>query len=203
MTTEMKDIHMVSLKAQSSKILLTVGAALMVAGLPARSFAQVNGAIYTTSVDAKIVNQNIYESREAVYLSGGPQTKADRGLAPDGHYYFQVTDPSGAVLLSTDRIECREVIVADGRITGVAASGCQHALGVANADNGQMPVQLFPFLETPNPGGEYKAWLTPVASYSPNESAPNCSGKNSNIRFGFCDADSKTDNFKIRSLNAA
>ncbi len=165
--------------------------------------AQVNGAIYTTTADARVVNANIYESREAVYLSGGPQNANGRGLAPEGRYYFQVTDPSGAVLLSTDRIECREVTVSGGRITGVAASGCAHALGTFNQSNGQMPVQLFPFLETPNPGGEYKAWLTPVASYSHNGSATACSSPNSNVRFGFCASDSKTDNFKIRAVKAA
>ena len=35
-----------------------------------------------------------------VYINGGPQNEDTQGL-PDGTYYFQVTNPSGAVLLST------------------------------------------------------------------------------------------------------
>lgn len=55
---------------------------------------------------------------------------------------------------------------------------------------------------TPNPGGEYKAWITPIDKYSPDPNNPQCSSS-SNISFGFCDSDSKTDNFKVKKANAA
>jgi hypothetical protein len=168
--------------------------------LPA--MAGVNGAIYTTDSTGTTVNGNIYNAKGDVYLSGGPQNTHDSGLSPDGLYYFQVTDPSGAVLLSTDNIDCRMVTVADGRITGAAPAGANcstgaHATGTFNAANGETPVQLLPFNDTPNSGGEYKAWMTPVAAYD------NCSSKNANKSFGFCDSDSKTDNFKIKTAGIA
>src|SRR4051812_34172029 len=73
--------------------------------------AGFNGAIYTTSFDGQTVNQNTYSSKAAVYISGGPQNTNASGL-PDGTYYFQVTDPSGATLLSTDPAVCRQLVVA-------------------------------------------------------------------------------------------
>jgi hypothetical protein len=186
-----------------------LGIAALWLGLPTLASAQVNGAIYTSVADASAVNKNIYPSKDAVYLNGGPQTQNDPGLRPDGLYYFQVTDPSGSVLLSTDPAACRLVIVSDGRVVGVpptlpaeCTSGF-HAVGTANPNNGQLPVQLMPYNDTPNPGGEYKAWLTPFENFSPDPDNLHCSSKNSNVRFGFCDSDSKTDNFKVRLPNAA
>src|SRR5262245_44664955 len=56
----------------------------------------VGGAIFTTIFDGTKVNGNPYDAKEDVYLNGGPQNQKDPGLVPDGNYYFQVTDPSGA-----------------------------------------------------------------------------------------------------------
>ena len=171
--------------------------------------AAVSGAIQTTTSDGRVVNANIYPSTAAVYLTGGPQNEHGPGLVPDGNYYFQVTDPSGATLLSTDAISCRQVVVSGGKIIGGPSdsgtpptgtvTGCDHQLGTFNAANGEQPVQLMPYNDTPNPGGEYKAWLTPVATYSPDSKNPSCSSSSSNITFGFCDSDSKTDNFKVKA----
>ncbi|MDB4961148.1 MAG: hypothetical protein JWP01_1147 [Myxococcales bacterium] len=33
-----------------------------------------------------------------------------------------------------------------------------------HASLGAITVQLFPYLDTPNNGGEYKVWMTPVGS---------------------------------------
>jgi hypothetical protein len=175
--------------------------------------AAVSGAIYTTISDGTTVNGNIYDSKTDVYLTGGPQNNNDPGLRPSGCsvqtttctnpdpyviYYFQVTNPSGSVLLSTDDITCRQVLVQDGRIVGVPSTvpaTCStglHAPGVADPSNGNTPVQLIPYNDTPNPGGEYKAWLTPVDQYG--AACPT----NSQQSFGFCGTSSKTDNFKIK-----
>ena len=191
---------------------------LLVSAVPA--FTQVNGAIFTTISDGTTINGNIYHAKTSVYLNGGPQNKNGAVISPDGNYYFQVTDPSGRVLLSADSIHCREVVVSGGRVTGVPSStpsGCisgLHPLGTWNSSNLGTPVQLCPPTSssrsdnlgggsnfdahnwcdfTPNNGGEYKAWLTPVGSYD----AANCPN------FGFCDSASKTDNFKVRNGNAA
>lgn len=159
--------------------------------------AQVNGAIFTTNSTGTAVNGNIYALKTDVYLNGGPQNMSDPGLVPTpALYYFMVTDPSGATLLSSDDISCRQVQVTNGRIVAVTGS-CPHALGTFNSANGEQPVQLAPYNDTPNPGGEYKAWLTPVLNYD------NCSNTNSNITFGFCNSDSKTDNFKVKCTGTA
>jgi hypothetical protein len=201
-----------------SGILTFVLSLLLVSAFPA--LAQVTGAIYTSTGTSTTVNGNLYYAKTSVYLNGGPQNHNDPGLGPDGEYYYQVTDPSGAVLLSADDVSCRVAVVSNGRISGVpsgaAPATCPsgfHPLGTYDPANGQTPVQLCPLTSsprtdnlsggsffdannwcdtTPNPGGEYKAWVTPISSYN------NCAKSNSNIRYGFCDSDSKTDNFKIK-----
>ena len=53
------------------------------------------------------MNFNIYDSKDDVYLDGGPGPGAPQTAAglDDGTYYFMVTDPSGHTLLSEDPIE--------------------------------------------------------------------------------------------------
>ena len=165
--------------------------------------ANVNGTVYTSTSDGTVVNANIFDSKADVYLNGGPQHENQHGIVPDGLYYFQVTDPSGAVLLSTDDILCRQIVVSGGRIVGVpsgpAPGVCSsyHAIGTPNPANGQTPVQLLPYNDTPNNGGEYKVWATPVVDYQASDCAQ---GHDVN---GFCTDDSLTDNFKVRKPGTA
>lgn len=176
--------------------------AATVLGTGAALIANVNGGIQTTVGDGTTVNANIYDAKTDVYLNGGPQNRSDAGIRPDGRYYFQVTDPSGKVLLSTDPIECRQLVVdAEGRVAGVPADvACAHAVGSLNEMNGTTPVQLFPYLDTPNRGGEYKAWITPVDRYVAGD-ATACRG--SANCWGFVESESKTDNFKVKRDNTA
>jgi SdrD B-like domain len=86
----------------------------------------LSGAIFTTTANGAIVNENVrYNSKVEVYLDGGPGPNAPQPAAglPDGDYYFQVTDPSGAVLLSEDPAECREIRVSDGVIVALLSIG--------------------------------------------------------------------------------
>src|SRR5215203_7129429 len=122
------------------------------------SAAGFNGSIYTTTFDGRYVNENTFASKDAVYLSGGPQNQNASGL-PDGTYYFQVTDPSGAILLSTDLAVCRQLIVASGKVAAAEGPACQHSTGIPNSANGTIAVKLAPFGDTPNSGSEYKVWL--------------------------------------------
>src|ERR1041384_7996886 len=121
---------------------------------------QFSGAIQTSDSTGTIVNANIYQSKADVYLNGGPQNKNSQGL-PDGTYYFEVTDPSGATLLSTDPAICRQVTAAGGVITGwLVVGGCAaHANGTNNNLTGTTPVRLIPYNDTSNVGGEYKVDL--------------------------------------------
>ncbi len=153
----------------------------------------ISGAIFTTDASGVPVNLNIYPSKESVYLNGGPGINApdDAAGLPSGTYSFQVTDPSGKVLLSTDAVACRQFTVdASGVIQSVSPSGaCAHAIGADLEDNG-ITVQLFPYNTTPNNGGVYKVWVSPTTLL--DCSAPG----NKNC---FVPRYSKVDNFKVRS----
>src|SRR5262249_7906372 len=99
--------------------LRNVGAWMMVLAAIALMPALTSAApIYTTDINGAVVNQNIFSAPQDVYLSGGPQNNHSNGLTP-GVYYFQVTDPSGKTLLSTDLAIDRMLVVnASGRIAG-------------------------------------------------------------------------------------
>jgi hypothetical protein len=159
---------------------------------PAAMGQHVSGAIFTTDWNSTFVNANVYDFKEDVYLSGGPRPNAPCTAAglPDGQYYFQVTDPSGHQLLSTDDITNRHVTVTGGLID--AHSGT-HGIGIGKCvgfNQFNITVQLYPFLPTPNPGGEYKAWMTKVGDYDMTMTKGS---------FGFIPSKSKTDNFKVAS----
>lgn len=73
-----------------------------------------SGAIFTTTPDGGIVNENVhYEGRQEVYLDGGPPPNAPAKAAglDEGFHVFQITDPPGKMLLSRDPARCRIVHV--------------------------------------------------------------------------------------------
>jgi hypothetical protein len=160
-----------------------------------------SGAIFTTVADGTEVNYNIYQSKFDVYLDGGPGPGAPQHAAglDDGVYVFQVTDPSGKTLLSTDPVECRQFTVVDGVIESTAPSSCGHVTGL-DVDHNATTVQLMPFNDTPNPGGEYKVWVTLLEDYvcNNNLSIVDCGPKKGGAAHGFVPRHSKTDNFKVR-----
>ena len=172
-------------------------------GLTSVATAQLPGAIFTTDVDGHGVNLNHYADKADVYLDGGPPIGApvDAAGLPDGVYVFQVTDPSGKILLSTDRAGCRQFEVIDGVIDHVVAyDSCAHATG-DDIDQDAKTVQLIPYDDTPNPGGVYKVWVTPVQYFVgklDEVDAGNANGPDGH-RHGFIPAFSKTDNFKVKA----
>ena len=148
-----------------------------------------DSAVFTTTADGNAVDANIYGAKGDVYLDGGPGNHAPAHAAAldPGDYYFQVTDPAGKVLLSSDDVACRQFTIgADGFITAVGGGACAHATGT-DSDHGALTVQLMPFDDTPNNGGEYKAWVIGVDHYDANAKHD----------FGFVHRYSKTDNFKV------
>ncbi|NIP51741.1 MAG: hypothetical protein GWO08_06415, partial [Gammaproteobacteria bacterium] len=79
-----------------------------------------------------------------------------------------------------------------------------------HSELGAITVQLFPYDDTPNKGGVYKAWITPVDDYAGN-SGEGCvagaTGNGCNVNgenwqpgnfHGFIPAASKTDNYKVK-----
>ena len=196
------------MRTRSSLLLVAAAVfALVTVGLTSAAMAQkVSGAIFTTDQCSNFVDGNVYDAAStttphddcaqgkgnyptAPYLNGGPRPNAPcdaAGLPSDPvngtDYYFQVTDPSGSLLLTVDSIEERRVHVFQGLI--VAYLGSTRTTGIGKCGN--ITAQLYPFTETPNPGGEYKAWMTPVNSYDPTQGF-----------HGFIPSQSKTDNFKV------
>jgi hypothetical protein len=151
----------------------------------------LSGAIFTTDATGVPVNLNIYAAKEDVYLNGGPGINAPDSAAglPAGIYSFQVTDPSGKTLLSSDPTACRQFAVnASGVIENVVGA-CPRSTG-ADGEDGGATVQLFPYDDTPNNGGVYKVWVSPTELLD-------CSAPGNKHCFvpRYC----KTDNFKVRS----
>ena len=180
--------------------LATVGSVAIVLSLVAVGVAHppatpLSGAIFTTDMTGVPVNLNHYAAKEDVYLNGGPGINApdDAAGLPAGTYSFQVTDPSGKTLLSTDDVSCRQFTVdGSGRIQSVAPSGaCAHVTGIDGEDLG-ITVQLFPFADTPNNGGVYKVWVTPTTELD-------CDAPGN--KHCFVPHHSKTDNFKVKAKN--
>ena len=191
---------------RSALHLLFGAAALSFAGMAG---AQVSGAIFTTTPNGAIVNENVhYQAKADVFLSGGPGPNAPPGAAglPPGEYYFQVTDPSGKQLLSTDSARNRCVVIGNqgymiNQRCGSAYGPGNHLLNAKVGGNAQESVvQLIPYDDTPNNGGVYKAWMTPVGAYVGNIDTTGNQNCGNGCFHGFIPADSKTDNFKVRDV---
>jgi hypothetical protein len=183
--------------------------AVLALGIAAAVAAAPSGAIFTTVADGTEVNYNHYAAKTDVYLDGGPGPGAPQHAAglPDGRYVFMVTDPSGKVQLSTDPARCRQFDVVNGVISSVVPTTGAHVTG-QDIDHQATTVQLMPYNDTPNPGGVYKVWVTPLASYLANLDTLRVPknkklevvdpGSKGNIKHGFTPSQSKTDNFKVR-----
>ena len=184
-------------------VVVAVSCAVM-AAVPAVAAAHApSGAIFTTLPDGSEVNFNHFDLKTDVYLDGGPGPGAPQGAAglDDGTYVFQVTNPSGKVLLSTDAARCRQFTVANGIITSIAPSdpSCDHVTGLDVDHPPALTVQLFPFNDTPNNGGVYKVWVTFLEDYVCSLAVVDCgtaTGPDGH-KHGFVPSHSKTDNFKV------
>jgi hypothetical protein len=127
------------------------------------------GAIFSTDSTCLGVDLNIYASKDAVYIDGGPAHLGAAGLTP-GTYCVQVTDPSGATVLGKS---------AEGAVT-VDANGefqqCYQLTSILNTASSGFTVAGYD--DTSNPGGEYKVWVSTDCNFINNST--------------------KTDNFKVR-----
>ena len=184
-TTTLRRVGWVTVAAMLSLALLAPGAG---SALAQDSFT---GAIWTSLADGTTVNSNVYQHKNDVFLNGGPQNCGNGNGLPDGDYYFQVTDPSGATLLSSDAISARQVRVTNGVIAGNGNG--THSEGTASCGGG-IPVRLAPFDTTPNSGAEYSVDMGAKADV---EDCPGFAAGSKTLNFLAC-AQTKNDNFKVR-----
>jgi hypothetical protein len=126
------------------------------------------GAIFTTDSTCTDVNLNIYGSKDDVYIDGGPAHPGAAGL-PDGSYCVQVTDPSGQTVLGMS--DPGAVTVSGGEFVQ-----CYQLTSILKTASSGFTVPGFD--DTPNPGGEYKVWVSTDCNFDNNSS--------------------KTDNFQVR-----
>src|ERR1035441_6550276 len=130
---------------------------------------------------------------------------------PEGDYYFQVTDPNGGTLLSTDVVSNRRLHVSSNGVFDAYSGfgGPSHPTGIDqnHPELGAITVRLAnatcpaDFLDSPNGGGVYKVWVTPVADFvgDPTIVDNNCGN---GCYHGFVPSKSKTDNFKVAPTTA-
>ena len=164
---------------------VVVAAATTILFVPGAARA-VSGAGYTTyneHVDGtghcknSAINCNIYDSKDAVWLNGGP---AGNGLSPDGYYFFAVLSPGGQAdpndgapdLLSTDSVAERTFQIDGGEVfANLGTHDTDSGAGPAgpNAPDGSPPfIRLMPYDDTPNPGGVYIMAICYLGSDSAN-----------------------------------
>jgi len=156
----------------------------------------LHGEISVTDREGETVQGNHFLHCCDVFLNARPQghSHCDGERLPDGEYYFQVTNSSGALLLSSDDIQQRRIRISDGVIVeylGVSGS-CMHEVGdgaSVELNPADISVQLMPFGASPNHDGEHKVWLTRVCDYNPED----CHSVH-----GFLHNRSKTAHFKCQ-----
>ena len=205
----------------SSRLSACAGAALVLASAHAAA-PSLPGAIFTTDQNGNAVNGNTQYLAKCgatgVYLDGGPGPNAPPGAASlaDGDYYFQVTDATGKALLSTDPVRERCITVSGGVITGNCPTGThQTYVDDDQGSIGARTVELcaapdVAFLNTPNNGGVYKVWVTPVGDGTlegggfvgdSSRVANDCSAVPGCFH-GFLASRSKTDTFKAQDSSS-
>jgi hypothetical protein len=157
-----------------SLLLLPLFAALLVIALASSPAQAQSGAAYTTTNQSPPpggdgpgtclngnpgVNCNIYGNKAWVWTNGGPESNK---LLPGGQYFFAVLAPGGQqnpndgtpenLSDDYDTYQNRTFTVTDGEISAYAGT---HDFDVDETDDNEKKIRLFPYANTPNPGGVY------------------------------------------------
>jgi hypothetical protein len=155
-------------------------ATLLIAPVVLRADPPLPGAIFTTDSTCSGVDLNIYGDKHEVYLDGGPAHPGAASL-PDGNYYVQVTDPSGACVLGTSvgAPDEKPFKVSNNGATIPCIQLCAVLINGPGACAGNGVDPNCGYNDTTNPGGEYKVWVSSVSTFDNNST--------------------KTDNFKVKN----
>ena len=170
------------MKSNNNKCVWIALVAILAISTTIKADPPLPGAIFTTDSNCSGVDLNIYANKGDVYLDGGPSHPGAASLPP-GNYYVQVTDPSGACVLGTSlgmgdptpfhvhadgTVDCIQLCLV---LTNSSLDASCSLNGVADPNCG--------YNDTPNPGGEYKAWVSNESTFTNNST--------------------KTDNFKVNA----
>ena len=156
-----------------------IGLGFVFCSLPA--LAQFPGAVTTTTESG--VAQTVFDSKSDVFFTAGPTATpcAATQFVNDGQYYFQVTDLSGANLLSSDPASERLVTVHGGvlatynghthetdsaEVSEDAETGEEAEAVPVRGPCGALSVGLLPFRDAGSREASYLLWLTPVPRFS-------------------------------------
>ena len=171
------------------------------------ALAQVSGVV--TTVTESGTPRDLFSDKGDVFFTAGPTATpcAFTRFVPDGRYYFQVTDISGARLLSDDPASERAVTIRSGVLfsydghthTARAAEATGEegtAEVVARGPCGGLSVGLAPFRDAGNLDATYLLWLTPVSRFSgePTQIDPVCG---TGCFHGFRPESSLTTSFRV------
>jgi hypothetical protein len=138
-------------------VALAIGATIGVTGAVAAP--PLSGAIFTTDSACVGTNVNIFGSKDAVYVDGGPAHTGAAGL-PDGSYYVQVTEPNGTVL--------GQSVTASVSVSGGEFAQCYQLSAILFTASS---IYTTPGYDTTsNPGGEYKVWVSTDPLFAPSAS---------------------------------
>ena len=144
---------------------LAMAVPILTSGPSSKAFMPVSGAIFTTDSTCTGTNINIFNSKDAVYLDGGPAHPGAAGL-PDGSYYCQVTEPNGTLLGKT--------LAATIQVSGGEFAQCYQLSSILFTNSSGFTASGYD--TTSNPGGEYKVWV------SMNPEFPNSESKTDNFK---------------------
>jgi hypothetical protein len=137
-----------------------LAAFVLLAILPSAALAApVSGAVFTTTSACDGTNVNIFTSKDAVYLDGGPAHEGAAGL-PNGSYYVQVTEPNGTVLGKTT--------TASVTVSGGEFVVCYQLSAILSTASSGFTVAGYD--TTSNAGGEYKVWASQDPTFPPSAS---------------------------------
>ena len=112
------------------------------------------GAVFTTDGSCSGVDLNIYPSKDAVYLDGGPHHVGSAGL-PSGFYFAQVTEPDG------DRLGYSTTASVEVNALGEFVQCYQLSAILVKQSDGSPGYDT-----TTNPGGEYKVWISKDSAFT-------------------------------------
>jgi hypothetical protein len=158
---------------------VAIGLGFVFCSIPA--LAQFPGAVITTTAGG--VAQTVFDSKSSVFFTAGPTASpcAATQFVNDGQYYFQVTDLSGASLLSSDPVSERLVTVHggvlatynghthethDAEVSEDSEAGEESEAVPVRGPCGALSVGLQPFRDAGSREASYLLWLTPIARFT-------------------------------------